>query len=128
VIDRLMGEYPIILLGSENGSKDADKIVQQFPQMCSFVGWLSLLETAACIASSRFFIGADGGLWHIACALGTPSLVLFADCALYDESGLFHDRTTVDTKALGLYAETRVSEISPEQIVEGFFTAVGARL
>ena len=126
VIDALIGTFPIILVGSENGLTDAEKISQRFPQVCSFVGRLSLLETATCIAGSRFFIGADGGLWHIACALGVPSLVLFADCTLYDESGRLHDRCTSDTKATSLYAETKVSDISPGQIVDGFLTAINA--
>ena len=127
VIDGLINTFPIVLVGSDNGLVDAAKISQRFPQVCSYVGRLSLLETAACIAGSRFFIGADGGLWHIACALGIPSLVLFADCALYDESGRLHDRSTRDTKALSLYAETKVSEISPEQIVKSCLAAINAR-
>lgn len=127
VIDGLINTFPIVLVGSENGLVDAEEISRRFPQVRSFVGRLSLLETAACIARGQFFIGADGGLWHIACSLGVPNLVLFADCALYDELGQLHDRSTSDTKALSLYAETKVSEISPEQIVKSCLAGINAR-
>lgn len=43
----------------------------------SFVGALSLQETAAVIGASSVFVGCDSGLAHLATALGIPTVVLF---------------------------------------------------
>lgn len=40
-------------------------------------GRLGILESAACLARARLFIGNDSGLMHLAAAAGTPALGLF---------------------------------------------------
>lgn len=40
-------------------------------------GQLGLLETGACLARARLFVGNDSGLMHMAAAAGTPTLGLF---------------------------------------------------
>ena len=116
VIRPFVDKYPIVLVGSENGNAHASDILREYPQIYSYVGKISLLETASVIARARLFVGADGGLWHVACSLDVPSIVLFADCALFDESGQRVDRSTGDTHSLSLYDETEVSNIPVARI------------
>ncbi len=40
-------------------------------------GKLSILDTGACLARARLFVGNDSGLMHMAAAAGTPTLGLF---------------------------------------------------
>lgn len=40
-------------------------------------GKLGILETGACLAAARLFVGNDSGLMHMAAAAGTPTLGLF---------------------------------------------------
>lgn len=53
-----------------------------FPPHCrSFVGKLSLRETAELMAGAGLVIGNDAGLSHVAAAVGTPTLMLFGPTA-----------------------------------------------
>lgn len=47
------------------------------PHVHSFIGELSLRETAEVMASAGVVVGNDSGLSHIAAAVGTPTIMLF---------------------------------------------------
>jgi ADP-heptose:LPS heptosyltransferase len=46
-------------------------------QRIDLVGHLDLLDVAACLERSRFYVGNDSGLMHLAAAAGVPTLGLF---------------------------------------------------
>jgi len=62
----------VVWLGKGNGllGGSADKGV-------NMIGRLSLSETASLIKSCKGFLGTDGGLAHIAAAVGVPTVILF---------------------------------------------------
>ena len=112
--------YSVSLVGSENGIRDASKILDYQPMVRSTVGRLSLKEVCVEVAKAKIFIGADGGLWHIACAIPIPTVVLFADCQIFDEDGNRVTRETKDMICETLYDDASVSNIQPSRIVEAF--------
>lgn len=119
VIADIHEKFTIVLVGSSNGAEEAESLVNTFPRCKSYVGTHSLLETISILKQCDFVLCADGGLWHIACGLERPSVVLFADCQLFDSSGQRVLRDTADCKSYHLYHLSRVSEIKPESIVQG---------
>ena len=110
-------DFEILLVGSSNGVEEAGEISVKFPQCKNFVGKCTLDQTASLIQQSNLVIAADGGLWHLACALNKPSLVLFADKKLFDEDGSQITLVTRDISCEVLYTDKNVSEIKPEQIL-----------
>jgi len=46
-------------------------------RVIDLTGALGILESAACLARARLFIGNDSGLMHLAAAAGTPTIGLF---------------------------------------------------
>lgn len=112
--------YSVSLVGSSNGVKNASEILDVAPSIRSTVGALSLPEVVVEIAKARVFIGADGGLWHIACAIPRPSVVLFADCQIFDELGNRITRETKDIVCEALYAESQVSDIPSDRVIAAF--------
>lgn len=121
VIEALLKQgLKVCLVGSSNGLGMADRIRTQFPEVESTVGLLSLQRVTVQISLCRYFIGADGGLWHIASAIPIPTVVLFADCAIVDDSGLIVTRETTDMVCETLYHEREVSQIPPEEILDAF--------
>lgn len=112
--------YTVSIVGSDNGIRDASKILESEPYVRSTVGVLSLSEVVVEIANARVFIGADGGLWHVACAIPRPSVVLFADCQIFDELGNRVTRETSDMICETLYTDKQVSDISCDQVIGAF--------
>lgn len=112
--------YSVSLVGSENGVHDASKILNKQPSVRSTVGFLSLKEVCMEVAKAKIFIGVDGGLWHIACAIPIPTVVLFADCQIFDEDGNRVTRETKDMLCETLYDEVRVANIEAKQVVRAF--------
>lgn len=110
----------VTLVGSSNGAPLASQICSRFPQVHSTVGLLSLQDVANWIARTQYFIGADGGLWHIACSISIPTVVLFADCELFDDAGNRVTRETEDMECEPLYHEAEVSQISPTDVLDAF--------
>lgn len=113
-------DYSVTLVGSSNGATVASQICSRFPQVHSTVGLLSLKDVASWIARAQYFIGADGGLWHIACSIPIPTVVLFADCELFDDSGNRVTRESEDMECETLYHHTEVSWISPYDVLDAF--------
>jgi lipopolysaccharide export system permease protein len=58
-------------------------------EVIDLAGRLGILETGACLARARLFVGNDSGLMHMAAAAGTPTLGLFGptDEAVYGPWG-----------------------------------------
>lgn len=75
-------KWQVALVGSDNGQAQAQKILSKRYrqlQVVSHVAELSIKDTARVIQASRLFVGCDGGLLHVAHAVGVPSLSIFAD-------------------------------------------------
>ena len=119
IIEILNSEYSIVLIGSSNGL-DESKNLENFFGVINYVDKLTLHQTAFVISKSFAQLCADGGLWHFACALRIPSVVLFADCHLYlgDKHYL---RNTEAQKCIALYSDKTVSNIEPSVIIESFY-------
>lgn len=101
----------ICIIGSSNGVEYSDEIMQEFGgRITNYVAKLSLLETAKIIASSKFFIGADGGLMHVAESYEIQGIALFAKVS----PELF---LSYQTKINPLYSNLMIDDIDPEQIV-----------
>ena len=123
----LARRHPLVLLGSSNGKAHAQQVMQALqegestaPHCIDLVGRLTLTETAVALARCRAMVCADGGLWHVGCALGVPSVVLFADTRLFDAHGRHVCRDTDDLRAEALHHWTAVSEIAPEEVLAAF--------
>jgi len=110
-------DFEVVLVGSANGSEDAAGISSRFVQCKNFVGKCTLGQTASLIQQCDFVMAADGGLWHIACALDRPSVVLFADKKLFDKQGSRVTLVTQDVCCEVLYADKNVSEIKSEEVL-----------
>lgn len=72
----------VCLVGSNNGSAQAEEIMafrQQLGRLeiVNFVGKASLAKSHALIGSSKLFVGADGGLTHVARSTHAKLLVIF---------------------------------------------------
>ncbi len=83
VVEGLLRQRPgqqLVLLGAEHGDAPAQTIMARFPQadIIDCVNSCSLAETAALIGKCRLILCADGGLLHVASAVATPTVCLFA--------------------------------------------------
>ena len=108
----------IMLIGSSNGIENSLSIIKNIPSVRSTVGQLTLPQVVKQIAHCKVFIGADGGLWHAACAIPVPTVVLFADCQIFDEGGNRVTRETKDMVCETLYDATEVSNIPSSAIIQ----------
>lgn len=109
---RYGAELEIVLLGSANGRDHAQQLMAQFSQQAivNQVEELNLIKTAKAISQSDFFLGADGGLMHIAAALHCPGVGLF---------GFFRPelRLSPDSVIHSVFAENHVDDCPVEAIV-----------
>ncbi|MDB2411904.1 hypothetical protein N9W31_00470 [Litoricolaceae bacterium] len=112
--------FSVVLVGSYNGSELATEIQTLLPDIQSFVGRSTLPDVIKLIDGADVFVGADGGLWHIACALSKPSVVLFADCQIFDRKGRRITRETTDIFCESLYDVADVSNIHSASVIEAF--------
>jgi ADP-heptose:LPS heptosyltransferase len=63
----------VAIVGTQDDLPD-----RPFPAHCrSFIGRLSLKETAELLAGAGLAVGNDSGLSHVAAAVGTPTLMIF---------------------------------------------------
>ncbi len=115
---RQRSDIPIVLVGSDNGTADAEVILAAgFSEVINMVGCTSFHEAVAWIKNAELFVGADGGLWHASCAVGRPSVVLFAECEIYNRDGSRCLRIPLDKRdCVGLYDDAQVSRIQPSVI------------
>ena len=117
VIGRFIKDYEIVLVGSKNGVNDAEKIMTRFYRCKDFVGKCTLIETAQILSSADVVIAADGGLWHVACALGKPTVGLFAAMPIFDLNGDRTNRDTPDMICETVYDPIAVSNIPSAAVV-----------
>ncbi len=82
IIDDLKLE--VILVGGKEAVPISRRLAAVFakrpasePRVISMAGRTSLLETAAILQQSGFFVGGDCGLTHLAVAVGVPTVTLY---------------------------------------------------
>lgn len=71
-------QFPLVFTGSEPEAALIDKIRQDLPDTCSLAGQLSLGQLAAFIAQAPLLLSNNTGPAHIAAAVGTPVVDLYA--------------------------------------------------
>lgn len=103
----------IVLVGSRNGESEAARLREEFSHVINLVGKTPLQDAAAILRRATAYIGADGGLWHLASACGTPSVALHADCQIFDREGNRTSRAPEEPVCLALHGSTSVCEINP---------------
>ncbi len=67
----------LMVLGAPHERPRAEALFDAFPGAIDLCSGAGLLESAACLARARLYIGNDSGLMHIAAASGVPTLGLF---------------------------------------------------
>lgn len=113
----------IVLLGSGNGAEAASALMQaQFThlQLASFVGELSLRDAKRVIANAALFVGADGGLMHVAHTTPTPSVTLFA------KAEPPYLRLTPGCQSTPLQTESDVSAVDPIELADTIMATLAA--
>jgi hypothetical protein len=113
-------QWRVTLVGSDNGQVQAQRILSK-PyrrlQVVSHVAEFSIKDTARVIQASRLFVGCDGGLLHVAHAVGVPSLSIFAD----ERPEL---RLTQVCRSTPVRAEGPVDRIPPERLAGLIFELI----
>jgi ADP-heptose:LPS heptosyltransferase len=109
----------IVLLGSDNGLAMAEQLLKRrfgTLTVSSQVGKLSLLQSREMAAHASLFVGADGGLMHVAHSTPTPSVSLFSD----REPPYL--RLTGACHSIGIQSTGDVDEIAPAAIMSAIRT------
>jgi hypothetical protein len=115
--------HSIVLLGSENGRGIANELTRDLGDaICNLVGKTKLSSAVSALMDCDFFVGADGGLWHVASACGLPSIALHADCQLYDVVGNWHSRAGAEPPCVPIRAVRNVNEVTPEMVLNAVQT------
>ncbi len=114
----LASGYKIVLLGSQNGVGEGLDLKRRFPAIIDLVGKTNFSELVSILGQTTIYIGADGGLWHLASACGVPSIALHADCQLFNEEGVRVSRAPQQPICHDLHGHQDVSEIDPSVVVK----------
>lgn len=78
----------VLLLGGPKEKEIGEKLEQSYPHSCTnMAGKTSLQESALLIRESKYFIGGDTGMLHIACALKVPTISIWG--ATIPEYGVY---------------------------------------
>ncbi len=114
VIEYLIRKRPeqqLVLLGSENGDVQAREILDRFSDknIVDCINKYDLARTAALVDKCALVLCADGGLLHVAGAVATPTVCLFAQ-----EYPAF--RYTPSDRFRALRSEQDVNTIKPEAV------------
>ncbi|WP_321931146.1 glycosyltransferase family 9 protein [Paraburkholderia guartelaensis] len=111
-----LSRYEFVLVGSDNGLTEANDLIGmqlRNLKLTSLVGKLKIHECFSLISQSRLFVGADGGLLHIAHAAGVPTIALFSNDidprTRYVENDFF--------KCSPLMGASDVTSIEPNDVV-----------
>jgi len=102
----------------------ATLILKTNPKVRSLLGQESITEVAGTVQGTSYFVGVEGGLWHLANCLKTRSTVLFARCDLFDKTGRRVMRDTQDMQVNWLHDEYDVSRILPTLVVDEIIAGV----
>jgi hypothetical protein len=100
------------LLGSGDAARDTVKTISGMHgcgDIESHIDLPAITAAAELIQQSSFFIGADGGLMHIAAALGKPGVAIF--CEIKPEWRLHSS-----SKMRPIFCEQNINDISAEKI------------
>lgn len=75
-----MPDMGVVLTGSAADRDALTQLAANLPasRVANIAGQFSLAETAACIADAAFLVGPDTGILHLAAAVGTPTIALYA--------------------------------------------------
>jgi hypothetical protein len=115
----------VVLLGSDNGAATAQALMANGRfrnlRLLSLVGELSLRDSKRVIANSALFVGADGGLMHVAHTTPTPSVTLFA------ATEPPHLRLTPSCRSTPLHTDGGVSAIDPKDLAQTIVDSLGRR-
>lgn len=115
----------VVLLDSGNGLADARALMKSGRytnlKLVSLVGELGLRDAKRVIANSELYVGADGGLMHVAHATPTPSVALFAA----DEPA--HLRLTPRCRSIALQTRSDVSAVDPRELAQSIVDSLGNR-
>jgi heptosyltransferase-2 len=109
----------IVLLGSDNGQAMAETLLDaKFGtlKIRSCVGQLTLLQSREVVANASLFVGADGGLMHVAHSTPTPSVSLFSD----REPPYL--RLTEQCHSIGIQSTGDVDDIPPATVMDAITT------
>lgn len=110
------GKNEFLLVGSDNGIADAQRIEQEFGNLArvhNYVGKCSIAQSHDLLAAAQVAVCTDGGLMHLAATTRTPLLGLFS-AAIRPEWRL-HTRAGVTF----VCSNTRdVNDVSAQEIVE----------
>lgn len=87
-IEKLLDTYSklnIVLLGDKNEVAFEDELQLKNERLTSLIGKTSIAQAMEVIAASSLFVGLDGGLMHMAVALGKPTFTIWggSDPVLY---------------------------------------------
>jgi ADP-heptose:LPS heptosyltransferase len=86
----------VAVVGTHDDRKSFEGAEMQFPaHVRSFVGSLTLRETAELLASAGIVVANDSGLGHMAAAVGTPTILLFGPTPHLTLGALAPNVTTV---------------------------------
>lgn len=113
----------VVLLGSDNGVAIAEDLLKRTFStltLSSLVGQLSLLQSREMATQASLFVGADGGLMHVAHSTPTPSVSLFSD----REPPYL--RLTEQCHSIGIQSTGDVDEIAPTEIMNAIRTQLSA--
>ncbi|VVE31591.1 heptosyltransferase [Pandoraea aquatica] len=105
----------IVLLGSGNGADAAKALMEakfRHLELVSFVGQLTLRDAKRVIGNASLFVGADGGLMHVAHTTRAPSVTLFAAAEPP------YLRLTPRCQSTPLQTESDVSAVDPAELAE----------
>lgn len=80
VVERLIAEqniFPIVFGGAEDSEK-AERLLARWKIGANAAGVLNIREAAAALRQCRLYLGNDTGTMHLAAAVGTPCVAVFA--------------------------------------------------
>jgi len=69
--------FKILILGSKNDTKDANKICEYSDNIFNMAGKTTLQQVACILKKCKLLISGDTGLLHLAYAVGTPTVSIF---------------------------------------------------
>jgi hypothetical protein len=115
ILDKNFPDITWVLLGSDNGVTDVEKLVSIYgspSKIKNYVGKLSLQDVVAELEFADMLLAADGGLLNIGRTTCTPIVGLFAR----DIHPLM--RFDFNDQSFAIHASNSVNEISPQLICE----------
>jgi len=84
LVDTLLKRYPhrLVFVGAASDRAPSAVLAENEPhRLVNLCGRLQVRESAALIAQAALFIGNDSGPMHLAAAVGTPLVAIFANLA-----------------------------------------------